>query len=35
MRHPAYVKDGMAILGWPPLRDVRQIYEAMRQVQVG
>ena len=35
MRHPAYVKDGMAIHGWPPLRDVLQIYEAMRQVRVG
>jgi uncharacterized protein YyaL (SSP411 family)/aryl-alcohol dehydrogenase-like predicted oxidoreductase len=35
MRHPTYVSDGMAILGWPPLRDARPIYEAMRQVRVG
>ncbi|MBI2164137.1 MAG: hypothetical protein HYU32_08440, partial [candidate division NC10 bacterium] len=35
MRHPAYVKDGMTILAWPPLQDVRPIYEAMRQVRVG
>jgi hypothetical protein len=34
MRHPAYVEDGMAVLGWPPLPDVRPIYEAMRQVRV-
>jgi hypothetical protein len=34
MRHPDYVEDGMAVLGWPPLPDVRPIYEAMRQVRV-
>ncbi len=28
MRRPAYVTDGMAILGWPPLQGVRKIYEA-------
>jgi len=30
MRRPAYVTDGMAILGWPPLQEVRKIYEAFR-----
>ncbi|HSD49989.1 MAG TPA: hypothetical protein VLG48_01180, partial [Candidatus Methylomirabilis sp.] len=30
MRRPAYVTDGMAILAWPPLPDVRTIYEAVR-----
>jgi hypothetical protein len=30
MRRPAYVTDGMAILGWPPLQGVRKIYEALR-----
>jgi len=34
MRHPSYVEDGMGILGWPPLPDVRPIYEAIRQVRV-
>jgi aryl-alcohol dehydrogenase-like predicted oxidoreductase len=31
MRQPAYVTDGMAILGWPPLPDVRPIYEAIHR----
>lgn len=35
MRHPAYVSDGMAILGWPPLEGARPMYEAMRRVRVG
>jgi aryl-alcohol dehydrogenase-like predicted oxidoreductase len=30
MRRPAYVTDGMAILSWPPLQEVRKIYEAFR-----
>jgi len=34
MRHPSYVEDGMGILAWPPLPDVRPIYEAMRQVRL-
>jgi len=34
MRHPSYVEDGMAILAWPPLPDVRPIYEVMRQVRL-
>ncbi|MFI5341675.1 MAG: aldo/keto reductase [Candidatus Methylomirabilales bacterium] len=34
MRHPEYVEDGMGILGWPPLPDVRPIYEAVPQVRV-
>jgi hypothetical protein len=34
MRHPSYVEDGMGILAWPRLPDVRPIYEAMRQVRV-
>jgi hypothetical protein len=33
MRRPAYVSDGMAILAWPPLPDVRPIYEAVRSQQ--
>ena len=35
MRQPAYVTDGMSILGWPPLPNVRKIFESMRQVKVG
>jgi aryl-alcohol dehydrogenase-like predicted oxidoreductase len=35
MRRPAYVTDGMGILGWPPLADVHPIYETMRQVRLG
>jgi aryl-alcohol dehydrogenase-like predicted oxidoreductase len=34
MRHPAYVEDGMEVLKWPPLADVRKTYEAMRQVRL-
>ena len=34
MRHPEYVEDGMEILKWPPLSDVRKIFEAMREVRV-
>jgi hypothetical protein len=34
MRHPVYVEDGMGILGWPPLPDVRPIYAAVSQVRV-
>jgi hypothetical protein len=30
MRRPAYVTDGMGILAWPPLPDVRAIYETVR-----
>jgi uncharacterized protein YyaL (SSP411 family)/aryl-alcohol dehydrogenase-like predicted oxidoreductase len=35
MRHRDYVEDGMGILAWPPLPDVRPIYEAVRQVRIG
>jgi hypothetical protein len=35
MRHPDYVADGMEVLKWPALGDVRRIYEAMRDVRVG
>ena len=35
MRHPDYVSDGLEILKWPPLGDVRKIYEAMREVRAG
>jgi hypothetical protein len=35
MRQRVYVADGMGILAWPPLPDVRPIYEAMRQVRAG
>lgn len=35
MRDPAYVEDGMGILEWPPMPDVRPIYEAVQQVRVG
>jgi hypothetical protein len=31
MRRPEYVTDAMAILGWPPLPDVRPVYEAIRR----
>jgi uncharacterized protein YyaL (SSP411 family)/aryl-alcohol dehydrogenase-like predicted oxidoreductase len=34
MRHPAYVEDGMEVLKWPPLADVRKTFEAMRQVRL-
>jgi uncharacterized protein YyaL (SSP411 family)/aryl-alcohol dehydrogenase-like predicted oxidoreductase len=34
MRHPSYVEDAAGVLGWPPLPDVRPIYEAIRQVRV-
>jgi uncharacterized protein len=30
MRRPAYVEDATAMLGWPPLADVRPVYEAVR-----
>ena len=33
MRHPDYVTDGMDVLKWSPLGDVRRIYEAMREVR--
>jgi len=35
MRHLEYVEDGMGILAWPPLPDVRRIYEVVRQVRIG
>jgi uncharacterized protein len=35
MRHPDYVADGMEVLKWSPLGDVRRIYEAMREVRAG
>ncbi len=35
MRHPDYVADGMEILKWPPLGDVRKVYEAMAEVRAG
>jgi hypothetical protein len=34
MRHPAYVADGLEILKWSPLGNVRAIYEAMSEVRV-
>jgi aryl-alcohol dehydrogenase-like predicted oxidoreductase len=34
MRHRDYVEDGMGILGWPPLPDVRPIYEAVRRLRI-
>mgnify|MGYP005812818223 CR=1 FL=1 len=33
MRHPDYVADALEVLRWPPLGDVRKIYEAMREVR--
>jgi aryl-alcohol dehydrogenase-like predicted oxidoreductase len=30
MRRPAYVDDALGILGWPPLADVRPVYDAVR-----
>jgi hypothetical protein len=35
MRHPDYVSDGLEVLKWPPVGDVRRIYEAMREVRAG
>jgi uncharacterized protein len=35
MRHPDYVADGLEVLKWSPLGDVRRIYEAMREVRAG
>ncbi len=29
MRSPAYVEDSMAVLQWPPLSDVRRLYETL------
>ncbi len=34
MRRPEYVADGMGVLGWPPLPDVRPIYEALKSARV-
>jgi hypothetical protein len=34
MRHREYVEDGLGILGWSPLADVRPIYEAVRQLRI-
>jgi aryl-alcohol dehydrogenase-like predicted oxidoreductase len=34
MRHPDYVADGMEILRWAPLADVRPIYQAMQDTRV-
>ena len=34
MRHPAYVEDGMGIMSWPPLPEVRPIYEAVQRMRV-
>jgi hypothetical protein len=33
MRHPDYVSDGLEVLKWSPLGDVRRIYEAVREVR--
>jgi aryl-alcohol dehydrogenase-like predicted oxidoreductase len=33
MRHPDYVPDGLEVLKWSPLGDVRRIYEAVREVR--
>jgi hypothetical protein len=35
MRHPEYVSDGMEILKWASLADIRKMYEAMSEVRVG
>jgi hypothetical protein len=35
MRHPDYVSDGLDVLKWPPVGDVRRIYEAMRELRAG
>ena len=34
MRHPDYVEDAMAVLAWPPLAEVRPIFEAVRQLGI-
>jgi hypothetical protein len=33
MRHPDYVSDGLEVLAWPPLADVRKVYGAMGEVR--
>jgi len=30
MRSPAYVDDSMAVMGWEPLKEVREVFEAMK-----
>jgi uncharacterized protein len=32
MRRPEYVTDGVGMLGWPPLPDVRPVYEAVKKL---
>jgi aryl-alcohol dehydrogenase-like predicted oxidoreductase len=34
MRRPAYVEDATGVLGWPPLADVRPVYEALRSLRL-
>jgi hypothetical protein len=34
MRHPGYVEDAMAILAWPPLGEVRPIFEAVQPLRI-
>jgi len=34
MRHPGYVEDALEILDWPPLPDVRPIFEAVGQLRL-
>jgi aryl-alcohol dehydrogenase-like predicted oxidoreductase len=31
MRTPAYVHDGLAVLGWPPLEGVQPLFAALRE----
>ncbi|NWF72175.1 MAG: DUF255 domain-containing protein [Nitrospirae bacterium] len=31
MRSPAYADDSMAVMGWEPLKEVKQVFEAMTQ----
>ena len=34
MRRPANVEDATAMLGWPPLANVRPVYEAIRSLRL-
>ena len=31
MRSPSYVDDSLAVMGWEPLKEVRQVFQGMGQ----
>jgi hypothetical protein len=35
MRHPDYVEDGLEVLRWAPLADVRKVYDALASARIG